>query len=545
MDTASSYLRLLPAVLWRNDDGPGDVALGSLLNIVEKVLTGLPDGIPIRHGDHEHQPLSAEVGNLRWLFDPVTARSDFLPWLAGWLGLDFPTLADAALWEEDQQRKVIGEIAGVYRTRGRKTGLNRFLDLYSAGSIRPRVALDDGNRLATVTPAGTDPAPVSAFAAQGPTVRGGVVVLDGLVHPAVLATGPDGSLFVGDRGLAVTDPIPLRNRIWRLDLQGRPDYLGAPPRPTPLAAAGMSLFSVAGLAVRPAQGAEPETLYVLDSSGKLFAVPAPYLTSPATLVTSLSVPATTFAPVGMAVDADGAVLVLDAGDGGGTPNPPKLIAVTVDPLTVTRTPLATVITPLSLFLDVDGTVLIGDGGPQSPAGPTELPGNVRRVDRRTSPWTETDLLPADNPLVAPTGLARTRDGALYVVDVGLKPIVPSAADPFICAVAESAAVWRIEKSPAGATSAVRRTDPGQFVYPAAMIAQADRLVIADPGQPGSSRARLNPFEFDVVIHFTDSRLDPDPGVRRSQLNRAVGNIRTIVDQQKPAHTVWNLVTEIL
>jgi hypothetical protein len=70
-------------------------------------------------------------------------------------------------------------------------------------------------------------------------------------------------------------------------------------------------------------------------------------------------------------------------------------------------------------------------------------------------------------------------------------------------------------------------------------------VICDPGhvlQP--IWARVRPFQFDVVIHFADSNLPTDPVQRSSALAEAVGDIGTIVDLQKPAHTLWTLVTRI-
>ena len=57
---------------------------------------------------------------------------------------------------------------------------------------------------------------------------------------------------------------------------------------------------------------------------------------------------------------------------------------------------------------------------------------------------------------------------------------------------------------------------------------------------------MRPFEFDVSIHFTDSRLAGRPdGARKRVLDQAVGNISSIVSEQKPAHTLWTLNTSIL
>jgi hypothetical protein len=56
---------------------------------------------------------------------------------------------------------------------------------------------------------------------------------------------------------------------------------------------------------------------------------------------------------------------------------------------------------------------------------------------------------------------------------------------------------------------------------------------------------VRPFQFDVVVHFTDSRLPADPQDRKRALDQAVGTISTIVTEQKPGHTVWTLTTSIL
>jgi hypothetical protein len=58
------------------------------------------------------------------------------------------------------------------------------------------------------------------------------------------------------------------------------------------------------------------------------------------------------------------------------------------------------------------------------------------------------VLPRDaafNPLIAPTGVTRL-GGALYVLDAGLKPISPSAANPFICPAAEPACLYAADES---------------------------------------------------------------------------------------------------
>ena len=217
------------------------------------------------------------------------------------MALEFPTLQDTPLWDEYQQRKVTAQIAQLYRLRGRKAGLNMYLDLYAVGRTRPRVALDDGSRLLSVTPQTGVMAPVTEFVLQGPVVSG-TRVIEGLTRPWCATTDSGGYLLVGDIGLPSNLPVQLPDRVWRLDPVGHYDLAGSPPKPQPLASGSLPLQNVVAVAVRPARAPAPETLYVLDRPGALYAIPAPFPGTPATKVTSLAQPGKSFWPVAMAVD---------------------------------------------------------------------------------------------------------------------------------------------------------------------------------------------------------------------------------------------------
>jgi phage tail-like protein len=548
MSEQSSYLRYLPRVLWQDEPAAPQFSLGSMLRIFEKLLTGIPDGVSIAHGDHEHAPIMTQIDGLPQLFDPWTTPAALLPWLASWVALQFPTLQGVALWDEYQQRKVTAQTAQIYRLRGRKAGLNLYLDLYAVGRTQPRVALDDGSRLLSVTPQAAGMAAATGLVSQGPVVTS-TEVIEGLTRPWCIGTDSGGNLLVGDIGLPSNLPVQLPDRVWRLDPVGNYDVAGTPPKPQPLAPGSLALKNVVAVTVRPAQAAAPETLYVLDRSGTLYAIPAPFPGTPATQVTALAQPGASIWPVAMTVDpASGDLLVLDRGGQPGNPSAVAVITIKPAPLTVTRSSLPAVTEPLSLAVNPDGTLLVGDGGDQDPAGPEGFPGNLVLVDRVPAPWTQTPLLPAANPLVAPTGIARMPDGRLFVLDTGVKPFAPSATDPFICAVAQDAGIFQVDLT-STPPSAARITGPGQFVYPTGMIAAGARLVVCDPGQPEVLGlqpywSRVRPYQFGVVIHFADSRLPPDPAARQLVLAQAVGNIRTIIEDQKPAHTVWDLITAI-
>jgi len=545
----SSYLRYLPPVLWENEPPAPGFSLGAALRIFEKILTGIADDVTIQHGDHTHEPITGSVARLHQLFDPWQTPQSFLPWLASWVALEFPTLQGRPLWDEYQRRKVTSEIAQIYRLRGLKAGLNQYLDLYAVGQTRPRVALDDGSRLLVTSPTPGQIAPVTALVSQGPVVSGSTVLVEGLVRPWCVAAGPAGSLFVGDTGVPVSVPLPLKSRVWRISAAGHYDLAGTPPKPQPLAPDTLPLTQVVALTVRPAQAGQPETLYILDRPGKLYALPAPYTGTPAALVTSLAVGNTTLWPVAMSLDTNGDLLILDRGDGPGTPNPPKIITVRPNPLGVTRKPLQKVIEPLSLLVQRDGKLIVGDGREQEPAQPAQRAGNLVRMDRSDpANWTETALLPTPNPLVAPTAVTRSDDTHLYVLDAGLKPFAPPITDPFVLTVAEPASVYRVDLG-SNPPTVTRVTQLGHLVFPTGMAADGGRLLICDPGQPEVAGltpvwSRLLPFRFGVVVHFADARLPPDPDARTTVQRQVIGNIRSIVEQQKPAHTLWNLITAI-
>ena len=542
----SGYLEYLPPVLWDVEPQPGGISLGELLLVFEKLLTGVDDDTVLRHGDHTHPAVSAQIDVLHRVFDPWVTPEGFLRWLAAGLALEVPTLRDRPLWSEYQRRSAIARIATVYPLRGTKAGLSRYLELFSAR--RTRIAIDDGARLLALTPKADAVAPVAPLVTQGPVVTDGVVVTSGLLRPWCLAVTSDGGLVVGDIAMPESVNLPFTSCVWHLDPAGGYRMTGAPPRPQPLAAGTLDLARVVGVAVRPPAPGAPETLYVLDRDGRLFGLTAPF--DQARLLTT-GTERVAQAPVAMVLDErTGHLLVLDRGSGPGTANPHAIVTVRPEPLQVTaRTGLRVVREPLSLAVDADGDLLVGDGREQAPTSPEQRSGNVVHVDRDATPWTETALLPPGNALVAPTGLARTRDGVLYVLDAGLKPFAPPPAFPFISAVAEPAGVFRVE--PGSPATASRITEPGQLVYPTGMVATGGRLVVADPGQPPNGwslgnvdlkRSRALPHQFDVIVHFAGDRLPRDTAERRPVVRRVLSNTRAIVERERPAHVRCNVIS---
>ncbi len=83
----------------------------------ERFLRGFEDA-----GD----PMNALLSNLDLFFDPEAAPTDFLPWLATWVAL---TLDEN--WLPLKRRRLIMEAIELYRWRGTRRGLSRYLEIYS------------------------------------------------------------------------------------------------------------------------------------------------------------------------------------------------------------------------------------------------------------------------------------------------------------------------------------------------------------------------------------------------------------------------------
>jgi P2-related tail formation protein len=131
---ATGYLDYLPPVL----RSPG---LGAFLAAFEKTLTGVGTASP-------PSPLTGEtlaglgleqvIEALPRLLDPADTPPDFLPWLAGCVGL-----ALGADLDDTRRRALLARIVPLYRYRGTATGLRTMLDLF-LGPGRRTIGIDDG-----------------------------------------------------------------------------------------------------------------------------------------------------------------------------------------------------------------------------------------------------------------------------------------------------------------------------------------------------------------------------------------------------------------
>lgn len=75
-------------------------------------------------------PIDKQIETMPFYFDPALTTPEFLPWLASWL--------DLALDERlplDRQRRLVQSAVSLYRQRGTKSGLQKFLEIYTGGQV--------------------------------------------------------------------------------------------------------------------------------------------------------------------------------------------------------------------------------------------------------------------------------------------------------------------------------------------------------------------------------------------------------------------------
>jgi phage tail-like protein len=589
MPGSSSYLRYLPALLSDPTEEPS--LLGEFLCVFEKVLTGIDDGTPIElplRADRpsstsrlEHEPLARTIDRLHELFDPWRTRPELLPWLATWVALEFPTdpLGERDrrfLWDEYQQRKITAEMARIYRLRGLKDGLLRFFELYTVTAARPRIALDDGNRVVVLDPGLGRAGRVRPVVAHNPTVyrarhpQTGRLVLvlgrDAPVHPSCIALAPDGALLLGDTGTVqgwsvftpqfpATPTATVAPGVWRY---GRLANAGS-TRPERIAvrdAAGTTIRLKRPVAIAVDRG-PPANVYILDldegpstDNGLLYRVdPAQW--GVAGLLGR--VPGSRW-PVGMVLDSDRSLVIVDRGGSVSLQEPPKprLLRFTPSGVSASTRPafprdlLPSEIEPLSLAMLACGDLLLGDAGRQT----EDAPGDLVRVRLQNGAWrVQRRFANTDGLLAAPVGIVEHPGRGVYVADLGLKPYDPRLdpgdpehpRKPFLAHRTDAPAVYRVDLGQE-ATPASSVSEPGQLVHPTGLLLERGLLYVSDAGEGATTEVgsvftrewRAEPHQFGVVVHFP---LEPITSVAtRRQMLRTISSI---VAREKPAHADWS------
>jgi phage tail-like protein len=551
-DRRSNYLQYLPPVLWEKDGTSSAIPLSNLLNIFEKILTGIDDGIPI---EHDHQSLQEMIDHIPQLFNPWYTPSDFLPWLASWVALKLPT---TGIWDEYQQRKAIAQIVQVYRQHGSKAGLNRYLDLYAIADKQPRVVIDDCNTLLFSRPGETLQAPIYASGLPGPSVRYDEsqklkLFEEGLVRPSCMTLATDGSLFIGDLGTPLQWEPTISPGVWRVLPPGHAQLSGASARPQRLQPSGWELNAPVAVAI---DQETPANLYVLDNRLQNGATVLYKLIDPLASTTPEVVNVATKAALGlvhaiaMSLDPqNGHLLILDRGAAIPSPVQGKSAIIDVNiranPITVERHTIQEVQEPLALLIMPNGDLVIGDAQEQN----TTTPAKLLRVDR--TDWHVTDLLanvPAQqNPLVAPRAVVQMGEN-LLVLDIGLRPYLPGfdpSRELYSRLIAESATVYLVNMA-REIPVIVQACESRQLVFPTGMLLHQKILYICDQGEYAYSATsqrmrvwRVLPHEFGVVIHFSLQR--PTTIRERRQISQ---NISDIVEQEKPAHTLATMAYQM-
>lgn len=576
MPTTSSYLRYLPPVLW-STTANGSLTLGTFLCIFEKFLTGLDDNVAAPAPD-----IKSLIDNLAALYDPWQTPANFLPWLASWVDLTLP-----ADWDEYRCRRAISDMVNVYQQRSSRDGLARLFYLGTDGpqmtpnpagnpapstqiqfpDLKPRIAIDDGNKLMA---AQLDPqAPVLPFTlqAQGPYWKNHTLFMEGLIAPQCLAIAPDGSLFVADNGYSYTGSlgpqITVAPRLWQLNSVGDYPFAGGKPQPlqqinpTTGASTDWTFQSAIGIAVlgsvasylvclldrevttTGATATISYTLYLLPSTTGFTA--RPFSTVPPAPPWPPSSPGVTFTPVAMTSTATaGELLILDRGTSYTSTSPanPGIVIIenigSSQPPNFQRVAVANVTEPLSITPLANGDYLVGDAA----TGGLVLV----QVNRSTPTWTATSSPVAitNSPLVAPTCLLATPSGDVLVLDTGLRPARPDPSNPFWPVVANPAAVYRIHLATTPATATLAVTS-GRLVYPQTMALAGTTLYLCDPGMPMGAAPqswRIFPSRIGVVVHI------PGGATQNAQaINTVLGAIRNVMNQELPAHVFGEILTQ--
>lgn len=142
----SRYVQYLPRVYHKgSQESDKEFFLGRFLKAFEQVLSG-------EAGDKGEEALGIEalLNRFHQYFDPLLTPAQFLPWLAGWVGLD---LEDGIEFYGDEDyiekgntptqilpldegrssinRDMIGRIVQLYKKRGTLEGLKECLQIYA------------------------------------------------------------------------------------------------------------------------------------------------------------------------------------------------------------------------------------------------------------------------------------------------------------------------------------------------------------------------------------------------------------------------------
>jgi len=72
------------------------------------------------------RPIDQQISSIHNYFDPDLTPARFLPWLASWFDLVLDQF-----WEEAQQRELLNNVMWLYRRRGTRVALQRYLEIFT------------------------------------------------------------------------------------------------------------------------------------------------------------------------------------------------------------------------------------------------------------------------------------------------------------------------------------------------------------------------------------------------------------------------------
>lgn len=104
------YLKYLPALYTEQDD-----LMGRFLMLFESFW----------------EPITDRIDNIHYYFDPRLTPNDLLPWLATWVDL----MLDEQ-WPDEKRRRLLSAMVPLYRQRGTRHGLQKYLAIYTGQQAR-------------------------------------------------------------------------------------------------------------------------------------------------------------------------------------------------------------------------------------------------------------------------------------------------------------------------------------------------------------------------------------------------------------------------
>ena len=110
----------------------------------DEMLMGMLDGF-----DDVLAPIHAVVRDMDAYFDPALAPTDFLEWLATWLGVELN-----ARWPLQRRRELLRRAVEVHRMRGTVWGVANAVELYTG--IEPEI-VENGQATGSAAPGGDLP----------------------------------------------------------------------------------------------------------------------------------------------------------------------------------------------------------------------------------------------------------------------------------------------------------------------------------------------------------------------------------------------------